>query len=97
MSLNVPCNKFPRDNVPCDNVPRYNVPRNNVPHSNCSVPLQMVISKEDGPLDDQNQRDELAQIVANEHLDDPASSVLLRSFAKRTVLGMTDISLVGWR
>ena len=62
MSLNVSCN---------------NVPRNNVPHSNCSVPLQMVISKEDGPLDDQNQRDELAQIVANEHLDDPASSVLL--------------------
>ena len=54
---------------------RYNIP----PCS--SVPLQMVICKEDGSLDDQNQRDRGARIVANDHLDDPASSVLLRSFA----------------
>ena len=48
----------------------------------CSfVPLQMVICKEDGSLDDQNQRDRGARIVANDHLDDPATSVLLRSFA----------------
>ena len=46
-----------------------------------SVPLQMVICKEDGSLDDQNQRDRGARIVANDHLDDPASSVLLCSFA----------------
>ena len=41
-------------------VPRYNVPNNNVlttivPCDNySSVPLQMVISKEDGPQDDQH-------------------------------------------
>ena len=46
-----------------------------------SIPLQMVICKEDGSLDDQNQRDRGARIVANDHLDDPATSVLLRSFA----------------
>ena len=53
------------------------VPRNNY----SSVPLQMVIYKEDGPPDDQNQGDGGARIVANDHLDDMASSVLLRSFA----------------
>ena len=47
-----------------------------------SVPLQIVICKEDGPPDDQNQGDGGAQIVANDHPDDPASSVLFRSFAK---------------
>ena len=46
-----------------------------------SVPLQMVIYKEDGLPDDQNQGEGGAQIVANDHLDDPASSALLRSFA----------------
>ena len=46
-----------------------------------SVPLQMVICKEDCPSDDQNQRDGGAQIVASDHLNDPASSVLLHSFA----------------
>ena len=40
-----------------------------------SVPLQMVICKEDGPLDDQNQGDGGAGIVANDHLEDLASSV----------------------
>ena len=40
-----------------------------------------VICKEHCPQNDQNQRDGEAQIVANDHLDDPASSVLLRSFA----------------
>ena len=35
----------------------------------------MVICKEDCPSDDQNQRDGGARIVANDHLDDPASSV----------------------
>ena len=69
---------------------RYNIP----PCS--SVPLQMVICKEDGSLDDQNQRDRGARIVANDHLDDPASSVLLRSFAKRTFLRVTNIFLVVW-
>ena len=56
-----------------------------------SVPLQMVICKEDGSPDDQNQRDGGARIVTNDNLDDPASSVLLCSFAKRTVLQMTNI------
>ena len=46
-----------------------------------SVPMQMVICKEDCPPDDQSQRDRGARIVANDHLDDPASSVLLHSFA----------------
>ena len=41
------------------------------------------------PSNDQNRRDGRAWIVANDHLDDPASSVLLRSFAKRMVLRMT--------
>ena len=58
-----------------------------------SVPLQVVICKD--PPDDQNQGDRGARIVANDHPGDLASFVLLRSFAKRTVLGMTDISLVG--
>ena len=56
-----------------------------------SVPLQMVICKEDFPPNDQNQRDGGAQIVANDHMNDPASSVLLRFFAKRTVFRMTNI------
>ena len=46
-----------------------------------SVPLQMVICKEDGSPDNQNQGDGGARIVANDHPYDPASSVLLRSFA----------------
>ena len=41
-------------------------------------PLQMVICKEDCPSDDQNQRDGGARIVANDHLDDPASYVPLQ-------------------
>ena len=50
------------------------VPRNNY----SSVPLQMVIYKEDGPTDDQNQGDGGARIVANDHPGDPASSVPLK-------------------
>ena len=38
----------------------------------------MVIYKEDGPLDDQNQGDGGAGIVANDRLKDPASSVPLQ-------------------
>ena len=38
----------------------------------------MVIYKEDGPPDDQNQGDGGARIVANDHPDDPASSVPLQ-------------------
>ena len=56
----------------------------------------MVVCKEDCPSDGQNQRDGGAQIVANDHLDDPSSSVLLHSFAKRMVLQMTNIFLVRW-
>ena len=69
--------------VPCDNCsPRQLflstiVPRNNY----SSVPLEMVSYKEDGPPDDQNQGNGGAQIVANDHPDDPASSVLLCFFA----------------
>ena len=37
----------------------------------------MVICKEDGRPDDQNQGDGGSQIVANDHPDDPASSVPL--------------------
>ena len=43
-----------------------------------SVPLQMVFCKEDCPSDGQNQRDGGARIVANDHLDDPASYVPLQ-------------------
>ena len=38
----------------------------------------MVICKEDGSPDDQKQGDEGAGIVANDHPDDPASSVPLQ-------------------
>ena len=38
----------------------------------------MVIYKEDGPPDDQNQGDGGAQIVVNDHPDDLASSVPLQ-------------------
>ena len=41
----------------------------------------MVICKEDGAQDDQNQGGGGARIVANDHPDDPTSSVLLHSFA----------------
>ena len=37
----------------------------------------LVICKEDGPNDNQNKRDGAARIVANDHLDDPASYVPL--------------------
>ena len=47
------------------------VPRNNY----SSLTLRMVICNEDGPPDDQNQKDGRARIVANDHLDDLASSV----------------------
>ena len=43
-----------------------------------SVPLQMVICKEDGSLDDQNQGDGGEGTVANDHTVDPASSVPLQ-------------------
>ena len=43
-----------------------------------SIPLQIFICKEEGSLDDQNQGDGGAGIVANDHLDDPASSVPLQ-------------------
>ena len=43
-----------------------------------SIPLQMVICKEDGSPDDQNQRDGGAGIVANDHPNNPASSVLMQ-------------------
>ena len=43
-------------------------PRNNY----SSIPLQIVICKEDSPPDDQNQGDGEAGIVANYHPDDPA-------------------------
>ena len=43
-----------------------------------SVPLQMVICKEDGSPDDENQGDRGAGIVANDHPEDPASSVPLQ-------------------
>ena len=56
-----------------------------------SVLLQIVFYKEDGPPDDQNEGNGGARMVAHDHRDDPASFVLLRSFAKRTVLRMTKI------
>ena len=37
----------------------------------------LVICKEDGPNDNQNKRGGAARIVANDHLDDPASYVPL--------------------
>ena len=45
----------------------------------CScIPLQMVICKEDGSPDDQNQGNGGARIVANDQPEDPASSVPLQ-------------------
>ena len=53
-----------------------------IPPPLCSSnPLQMVVCKEDGRPDDQYEGDGGARIVANDHPDDPASSVLLLSFA----------------
>ena len=46
-----------------------------------SIPLQMLICKEGGSQDDLNHGNGGAQILANGHMDDRASSVLLRSFA----------------
>merc|ERR1712004_847250 len=46
-----------------------------------SVPLQMVICKEDCPPNDQNQRDGGARIVANDHLDDPARNAWMHVLA----------------
>ena len=43
-----------------------------------SLPLQMVICKEDDSPDDQKQGDEGAGIVANDHPDDPVSSISLQ-------------------
>ena len=43
-----------------------------------SVSLQIVICKEDGSLDYQNQGDRRAGIVANDHSEDLASSVPLQ-------------------
>ena len=80
MFLNVPSDIVPRNNVPHDNCSSWQlfnsliIPRDNY----SSVPLQMVICKEDGRPDDQNQGDGGARIVANDHLDDPASSVHLQ-------------------
>ena len=78
MSLNVP-----RDSVPSKSRGGgAQIGQNDHPDDLASsVPMQMVICKEDCPPDDQSQRDRGARIVANDHLDDPASSVLLRSFA----------------
>ena len=46
----------------------------------CSaVFLQMVICKEDGSLDDQNQGDGGEGIVANDHLEDSVSSIHLQT------------------
>ena len=86
----VPRNKFPQDNVPRNNVPHDNCSSQQlfhvtiVPRNNCSLQqlflrsLQMVIYKEDGPPDDQNQGDGGAQIVTNDYPVDPASSVPLQ-------------------
>ena len=40
-----------------------------------SVPLKMVVCKEDGSPYDQNQGDAEAEIVSNDHPEDPASSI----------------------
>ena len=50
-----------------------------------SVPLQMVIYKEDGPPDDQNQGDGGAGIVSNDHPEDPATSLPLQMFFGKEV------------
>ena len=53
------------------------------------------------PSDDQDQRDGGARIVANDHRDDPASSVLLHSFVNGHLQRgrspwITNIFLVRW-
>ena len=61
------------------------------PLSSCSfVPLQMIICKEDGSQDDQNQGDGGDGDVANDHPEDPPF-LCKWSFAKRTVLQMAKI------
>ena len=50
-----------------------------------SVPLQMVICKEDGSADDQNQGDGGAGIVSNDHPEDPATSLPLQMFFGKEV------------
>ena len=66
-----------------------------VPRDNYScAPLQMVIYEEDGPSDDQNQGDGGAQIVANDHLDDLASSMLFFFFANKRFALFTWSSII---
>ena len=50
-----------------------------------SVPLQKVVCKEEGSSDDQNHGDGGARIIANNHLDDLASSVPLQRDGARIV------------
>ena len=50
-----------------------------------SVSLQMVICKEDGSADDQNQGDGGAGIVSNDDPEDPATSVSFRMFVRKEV------------
>ena len=58
------------------------------PLCSCSfVPLQMIICKEDGSQDDQNQGD---GVVENDHPENPPF-LCKWSFAKRTVLQMAKI------
>ena len=89
---NVPRHNVYWDNIPRHNVPQGNCPSQQcpsqklflvtiAPRDKCSsIPLQMFICTEDGPLDDQNQGDVEAWTVANNYPDDLASSVLLWTF-----------------
>ena len=52
----------------------------------CScVPLQMVICKEDGSPDNQNQGDGGGGVVANDHPEDPASSLPLHGLLQMII------------
>ena len=53
------------------------VANNHLDDSASSVPLQMIICREDSSPDDQNQGDRGAGIVANDRSEAPASSVPL--------------------
>ena len=74
---------FPRDNCSTRQLFLSTI----FPHDNCSLRqlfkatiVPPFLCKGDCPSDDENQRNWGARIVANDHLDDPASSVLFRLF-----------------
>ena len=72
------------------------VANNHLDDSASSVPLQMIICREDSSPDDQNQGNGGARIVANDHLDDPASSFPLQMVICKENSPLDDQHFLGW-